>query len=176
MVTPHIEELAERILKETNCFSVPVDVMQCAKTKGIDVKAIDNLEDGISGFFVIKDKNFHIGYNNSHPETRRRFTIAHELGHFLLHSKEIPLFVDKAERSLYRNLESSSGEVQKEREANSFAAALLMPKSLLKKEINNCNLELVDSITKYLATKFKVSENAMAFRLTNLELLDFGLY
>lgn len=176
MIFPHIEELAEKALKETNCYSVPVDVMKCAKEKGIEVKPIDTLEDGISGFFVTKGKNAHIGYNDSHSENRKRFTIAHELGHFMLHSKEESLFVDKEERSLYRNMDSSSGEIQKEREANSFAAALLMPKSLLKKEINSCNLELIGSITKYLATKFKVSEDAMTFRLTNLQLLDFGLY
>lgn len=175
MVIPHIEALAEKILKETDCFSVPVDVMQCAKSKNIGVEAT-SLEDDISGFFLSKNKKFHIGYNSDHSENRRRFTVAHELGHYFLHSKEIPLFIDKLERSLYRNTESSSGEIQKEREANAFAAALLMPKTLLIREIKSCNVELIDSITKYLSSKFKVSEEAMSFRLTNLGLLDYGLY
>jgi Zn-dependent peptidase ImmA (M78 family) len=175
MILQHIEEMAEKILKESGCLEAPVNVKKCLNAHDIKLQEIE-LEDEVSGFFIIKDKKPHIGVNKRQTEKRRRFTMAHELGHFILHSKETPLFVDKTERALYRNLESSTGEIVKEREANSFAAALLMPRRLLKLEIDNCDTESVGSITEYLAKKFNVSEKAMEHRLTNLGLLDYGLF
>lgn len=175
MTVKHIEELAENLLRQSDCLSVPVNVRKFVKANNINLQEVE-LEDEVSGFFLIKGLTPHIGFNKFHSEKRQRFTIAHEFGHYILHSKEIPLFVDKGEKALYRNLESSTGEIDKEREANAFAAALLMPKTLLKREIDNCEPTLVESITDYLATKFNVSEKAMAYRLTNLGLLDFGLF
>ena len=175
MIIRYIEEKADKVLKDTNCFTIPVDVITCASEMGIKVNEVD-LEEGVSGLFVIKDKVAHIGYNKNHPENRRRFTIAHELGHYLLHSKETFLFVDKEEKVLYRNMESSSGEHQKEREANAFAAALLMPKDLLLEEIKEYDFESGKKLPDFLANKFNVSEQAMTIRLTNLGLIDFGLF
>jgi Zn-dependent peptidase ImmA (M78 family) len=175
MILQHIEELTEKILKEANCFTVPVNVKKCVIENGIKLQEVE-LEGEVSGFFVIKEKTPHIGINKFDPEKRKRFTMAHEFGHYVLHSKDIPLFVDKTEKALYRNVESSTGEIIREREANSFAAALLMPKRLLKREIENCEIDFIESITDFLAKKFHVSEKAMAYRLTNLGLLDFGLF
>lgn len=64
-------------------------------------------------------------------------------------------------------------EVQQENEANAFAAALLMPKHLIEKELfkeEYLNLKEVDVINR-LAETFKVSNTAMTFRMTNLNLL-----
>lgn len=175
MKLQHIEELAEKILKEANCLIVPVNVTKCVKSNNIKLQEVE-LEDDVSGFFIIKDKTAHIGFNKYHSDKRQRFTIAHEFGHYILHSKDTPLFVDTTEKTLYRNVDSSTGEMEKERQANAFAAALLMPISLLKREIDNCDISSIDSITDHLAKKFKVSEKAMTYRLTNLGLLDFGLF
>jgi Zn-dependent peptidase ImmA (M78 family) len=175
MILQHIEEMAEKILKDSGCFRAPVNVTTIVNTHDIKLQEVD-LEDEVSGFFIIKDKKPHIGVNKNQSEKRRRFTIAHEFGHFILHSKETPLFVDKTEKVLYRNLESSTGEIVKEREANAFAAALLMPRGLLKIEIDNSDIESIGSISEYLSKKFNVSEKAMEHRLTNLGLLDFGLF
>ena len=175
MTFDYIEEVAEKLLKDAGCYSIPVDINRVAEVKKIKLQAVDLLDE-VSGFFVIKDLNPCIGFNKLHSEKRQRFTIAHELGHFILHSSDMPLFVDKEEKVLYRNPESATGELNKEREANAFAAALLMPASLLKKEIHNCDISSTDSITDFLANRFKVSEKAMTYRLTNLGLLDFGLF
>ena len=98
---------------------------------------------------------------------RQRFTIAHELGHLRLHSKDQPVFIDKAPKVMYRNNASATGEIHKEREANAFAAALLMPKDLIANVIENCKCGGDDAV-KYLAKEFKVSDQAMSFRLSNL--------
>lgn len=69
---------------------------------------------------------------------------------------------------MYRNNASSTGEVLIEREANAFAAAILMPKELIAQEINKLlDGDALEIITK-LSKKFGVSEQAMSFRLSNL--------
>src|SRR5437868_15114039 len=116
MILRHVEEKAEKLLRDTACWQVPVDLEAIAKSLSFKLDEID-LDDEVSGLFVIKDKTERIGYNKWHHEHRQRFTIAHELGHCVLHAKSALLFVDKQEKILYRNLDSSSGEHQKEREA-----------------------------------------------------------
>ncbi|HLU84827.1 MAG TPA: ImmA/IrrE family metallo-endopeptidase, partial [Vicingaceae bacterium] len=116
-----------------------------------------------------------IGYNKSENEVRQRFTIAHEIGHYFLHRLEHEIFYDKKDASkLYRNHNSSTGEDQMEREANAFAAALLMPKNRLKLEIEKMQFDLgsdKDQILEKLAATFKVSNQAMMYRILNLRLL-----
>jgi Zn-dependent peptidase ImmA (M78 family) len=175
MRIPYIEQKAEAILHSTNCYSLPVNVSKCASQLNIIVNDID-LSAEVSGFFTIKGGDPQIGVNLKHPQNRKRFTIAHEIGHFILHKDEGVLFVDKFNVPLFRDTISSSGEIQREKEANSFAAALLMPEKLIDQEIEkfyneeNHDKELID----YLHKKFAVSKNAMTFRLINLEKIDIG--
>lgn len=114
-----------------------------------------------------------IGVNASHAPTRQRFTIAHELGHLLLHESR-PMIVDT---HLYRRDEvSSMGTKPEEREANGFAAELLMPAAFVEDEVR----ELVDQqpnvtarrLVEQLAKRFDVSPQAMEIRLGNLEILS----
>lgn len=175
MIFTYIEEKAEKLLSDADALTLPIDVLKCAKFLKIDVKAV-TFDEEISGIFVMKDKMAHIAYNKNEPENRIRFTVAHELGHYVLHSQNTPLFIDKAEKLMFRNADSSSGEYRKEREANSFAAALLMPKQILLREIENLKKSQEEETIPYLSKKFKVSEQAMTIRLTNLGLIDFGLF
>lgn len=170
----YIEEKAEEVLNENHFFKPGFDVKKLSKKLNVDVIA-KKLDNDVSGLFVRIDNKPIISYNISETnKSRQRFTIAHELGHYLLHSNGKPLFIDKTQKVMFRNSASSSGEQLQEREANHFAAALLMPKKLIQTEINTAPDNL-DSPIKYLAKKFKVSEQAMTFRLANLG-YDIGLY
>jgi Zn-dependent peptidase ImmA (M78 family) len=106
-----------------------------------------------------------IGQFDQHGKTcpnRQRFTIAHELGHLLLHKDEV--HIDRA----FRNSISSQAIDANEIEANRFAAELLMPFHLLKNEdISNIDVEDESSL-RDLARKFKVSLQAMTLRVTNI--------
>ena len=168
-----IENQAETILKNNNCSTVPVNIKGLAINLGIKLEEID-FDDDISGLFVIKKNQPYICYNSTQSESRIRFTIAHELGHFILHSKNTPLFIDKKKKILFRDINSSTGEVLIEREANAFAAALLMPKALIENEVDSMLANEEDTI-QYLADKFSVSTQAMSFRLSNLG-YDFGMF
>lgn len=166
MIIKHIEERAESILKNHNLFTVGFSVNKLARQLGIGLveKTFDK---DISGLLAIGKNQAVISYNYLEDEKRQRFTIAHELGHYFLHSKDQPLFIDKPQRVMYRNNASATGEIQKEREANAFAAALLMPRKLIEDELDNSPDDTFDYV-KYLAKRFKVSEQAMSFRLSNL--------
>ncbi len=169
----YIEKKTEDILIDNNFFKTGFDVENLAKKLKIDVIP-EKLDNDVSGLFVrINDKPV-ISYNkNENNLGRKRFTIAHELGHYILHSDK-PLFIDKNPKIMFRNSASSSGEQLQEREANHFAAALLMPIKLIKEEIENAPDNVINPI-EYLAKIFKVSEQAMTFRLANLG-YDIGLY
>jgi Zn-dependent peptidase ImmA (M78 family) len=107
--------------------------------------------------------------NKDHPENRQRFTSAHELGHFVLKHKG-RFFVDKG-TVIYRDNQSSTGEIEEERDANKFAAELLMPEKFIRRDVKKpINVGDVRDIDK-LAKKYKVSVQAMTYRLTNLQLI-----
>ncbi|WP_445712856.1 ImmA/IrrE family metallo-endopeptidase [Flavobacterium sp.] len=168
-----IEEQTFNILSELE-INTPnkIDVFKIAKHLGVDVKPA-TLDSSISGLFVIKEQKPYIRYNDSEAPQRQKFTIAHELGHFVLH-KDIPLFVEKNETVLYRNLDSTTGELLKEKEANSFAASLLMPKFMIDEQIENIP-QGKDPVI-YLSKIFKVSSQAMYYRLNNLSYSFLGMY
>ncbi|WP_134385243.1 ImmA/IrrE family metallo-endopeptidase [Flavobacterium psychrophilum] len=162
----YLEERAEDLLVKNNLFKAGFNVKKLAELLKINLKE-EVLSDDVSGFFVMTDTGSIITYNKNNGTERKRFTIAHELGHFILHSKEQPIFIDKTPSVMFRNNSSSTGEDFKEREANAFAASLLMPKKLIEEEILNAPNDF-DKAISYLATTFKVSQQAMSFRLSNL--------
>jgi Zn-dependent peptidase ImmA (M78 family) len=86
-------------------------------------------------------------------------------------NRKSQLFIDR-HLTFQRDGYSSGGVDYQEVEANQFGAALLMPKSLVQKEIKEGNLDLDDEeAIILLAKRFRVSATAMTNRLTNLRLL-----
>lgn len=165
-----IEKKAEKLLKDLNYSILPVPIKKVIKKLGVDIKP-DFLGDEISGLLITENGRSIIGYNSVEPIVRQRFTLAHELGHYVLHTDD-KLFVDKI---MYRKNFSSTKERIQESEANAFAAAILMPKELLRKEFDSLT-ELQNSLTEEdivdkLSSKFKVSTISMTYRLINLDLL-----
>src|SRR5437773_283248 len=87
--------------------AVPVDVSRLAEMEGVQIERSDFGEE-ISGLLVKHGDRATIGVNARHAGGRQRFTIAHELGHFLLHSSR-ELFVDKDYVVHFRDDNSSTG-------------------------------------------------------------------
>ena len=167
-----IEKRAKDLLAELECQRVPIPVDRIAAKLGIRLETTD-LGDDVSGVLVITDGGSTIGCNVTHPPVRQRFTIAHEIGHFILHRKSERLFIDKKFAGVYkRDRNSSSGEQKREIEANRFAAALLMPADLVRHHFEASQFDLGDeSALEELAQRFEVSTQAMSIRLSNLGLL-----
>jgi len=170
MLNKRIEKLTIEILDNLGIKSLPVPVDEVAKKRGLEIKAYD-LGVNVSGVLVMDAGKGTIGYSPTESKVRQRFTIAHELGHYELHKQDSGLFIDKGFAVLFRDQNSSSGEIKKEQEANAFAAALLMPEKLLIKEIKKHNFDLgEEDAMKELAKLFNVSVPAMTFRIANLSL------
>ena len=109
--------------------------------------------DDVDGIQITKGESSVIGYNQIQHSHRKRFTIAHEIGHLLMghtHEGPIDLYSDKSENV----------------EANQFAAELLMPLQMLKKDFQNGNKE-----AGLLAKRYFVSEEAMWWRLLDCKFL-----
>ena len=170
MISKKIEELAAQLLSELNINELPIPIRKIAELKGLIIHPFD-LGTNISGVLVIDKEQGTIGINPLESPVRQRFTIAHELGHFLLHSESESLFVDKHFKILFRSQGQSSKEIKKEQDANAFAAAILMPKNKLEEKINNSSLDLTDDeAVKKIAQMFDVSVIAMTYRIANLHI------
>jgi Zn-dependent peptidase ImmA (M78 family) len=149
--------------------SIPVDVEAAAQALNIAVR-YQALEDSVSGILVIKQDGAILGVNEKHHRNRQRFTIAHELGHFLLHKEAADVFVDSV--VFHRDELSATGTMQQEIDANAFAAELLMPADTLKAKVGPQPLDMFDDArVRRLATEFGVSTHAMTVRLTRLSLI-----
>ena len=170
MLKRRIERLAFQILEKFQIDELPVPVDQIAKKMGLEIQPYD-LGENVSGVLVIDKGKGTIGFNNKESKVRKRFTIAHELGHYVVHYANNGIFIDKNFKIEFRDQESSTGELLKEQEANAFAAAILMPEKFLIREIEARQLDLSDDGSlNELAKTFNVSTTAMSFRLANLNL------
>jgi len=167
MPKPNIELEAVKLLTENDIHRAPVPVDTIALAMGLDVRYAPTSDD-VSGALIRDGKNAIIAVNSAHHENRQRFTIAHEIGHFILHKRARRHF-DEDFRIDYRNTVSSSATQRDEIDANRFAAALLMPERFLRKDLLRMKVDLdPDSMIQALAVRYKVSSRAMELRLLNL--------
>jgi Zn-dependent peptidase ImmA (M78 family) len=114
----------------------------------------DHAGESVSGYYI--------AVNAPEPYRRRRFTIAHECAHYLLHRDKIGDTL--SDDAMYR---SDNVTTQEEFQANNLAAELLMPRKLMSEAIRRG----FDSISD-LARKFDVSEPAMKVRMRYLYQLE----
>jgi len=145
----------------------PVDVEGICKVLGITIQITDLTEiekthkGDISGALVTTPEYSTILVNDTDPYARQRFTIAHELGHYVLHHN------DESDGVFISFRGASNPE---ERAANRFAADLLMPKDILRKSHAEKTLPLLWT----LAEEFSVSRAAMKYQLESLGLRYYG--
>lgn len=161
----NIQQKASELLRSGKVRRPPVPVERIAGSLGIAVHYSPSKDD-VSGALVRKGKHVLIGVNSFHHVNRQRFTIAHELGHFLLH-KGVQFHVDEDFRVNWRTEESSQATNWEEIQANRFAAELLMPVEFLERDLV-AHSEIDEYVIRDLATKYKVSPQSMQIRLTNL--------
>lgn len=149
------------LLKDQGIQKPPVDVHAIAENIGIVVEE-QSFEDEISAILVRGQRFTAIVVNSSQSPQRKRFSIAHELGHaFLGHADR--LYVEFVAPELLAPF--SPQRVDDEREANWFAADLLMPADWVRKDWKRFKGNLRD-----MAKEYQVSEQAMWIRLQQLNL------
>ena len=162
---------AEALVQRLGISEPPVNVTRVAEALGIKVVKT-SLGNDISGLLITKDDVTTICVEESHHPVRRRFTIAHEIGHHHLRHQFEPgdhVHVDRGalvsmQKPSAPRRERTRGEV----EVNQFAACLLMPQRLVQAEIERHGGVVTELLIPELATKFQVSEQAMTIRLGTL--------
>jgi Zn-dependent peptidase ImmA (M78 family) len=161
---------AKALREKHGITAVPVDVARLAELEGVQIDRTDFGHE-VSGLLVKHGDRATIGVNARHAAGRQRFTIAHELGHFLLHSNR-ELFVDKDYVVHFRDENSSTGCDPVEVEANQFAAELIMPEVEVRQLFSEQRFDIDDEgALRKLARRFQVSPTAMAVRLSSLGLV-----
>jgi Zn-dependent peptidase ImmA (M78 family) len=159
--TGYCRDMARKLLRESGMDKPPVAVEQIAENNGFAVKLLDGQAKSFSGILHRQLKA--IGINAEHPKVRRRFSIAHELGHYYLdHPQEDEAALDDAAAARWKLCET---------EANEFAGELLVPRELLKAECDNIKkLPLEEKVT-HLTSFFLVSREVMVIQLNKHNLL-----
>jgi Zn-dependent peptidase ImmA (M78 family) len=165
------EQRAIDVLRDAGVRDVPVSVDAIASSLGVDL-TYEAYDGEVSGMIYRFDDHAVIGVNSTHAPTRQRFTVAHEIGHYVMHAGQ-PMFVDRfAARVNWRNGASNPEEI----DANQFAAELLMPREFVAREVERAmkKRRTIDArvLAAQLAKTFEVSTQAMEFRLANLGVLD----
>lgn len=160
---------AAEVLVERLRLHTPVDVGAVAHALGIRVTEA-NLGSDVSGVLISKDGAVTICVHKPHHPNRKRFTVAHEIGHHVLRHQFEPgehVHVDRGMLVSMRSAKSANGVDAKEIEANQFAAALLMPTTAVRTEIQRFSVADEKTIVE-VARRFRVSAQAMTIRLAAL--------
>lgn len=145
-----------QILDHLGIRRPPVDVEAIAGEIGVRVvsSAPDSRWDGV--LVVSEEGPPEIRVNGGYPRDLRRFAIAHELGHLMLHSRS---------RRVFRDAAGVTEDTPEERQANRFAVSLLMPAWMVQRVGVEFGVDV-----PALARIFDVSQEAVCIQLRNLYL------
>lgn len=171
------------LLKELGLYSVPVDLEALCDKLGVEKQTNLRFSSHSGEIKVDEAGKVKIWINSKDAPNRRRFTLAHEIGHLIndiipyLRTEEgVSEFEDDVE-----TLKRDGRQHPIEFRANDFAARLLMPQELIMVEGNKVISRLkdetgkkkipVDLFVNEMAKTFKVSEQAMRIRLGSLDII-----
>ena len=146
--------------------SIPVNLESLARQLGIRLVRTP-LDDSICGCIERTADGWRLIVNAEHSRSRQRFTIAHELGHFVLHATALGDGTNDTRK--YRATPAARAynhtlDARHEREANQFAASLLMPAA----KVRQFQQVMQANDPGHLAELFQVSRGAMEIRLEEL--------
>ncbi len=164
VVLCNIQEILNEAQKK-QIQTEPLDIRKVAsEIFGIEILEQD-LGREVSGFLERIGTKWKIYLNKYENESRKRFTIAHELGHFIFHR---PQYANR-DISLYDQIffRDENTLLPREKEANIFASNLLMPEDLFKRYVASGN----NTISK-LADKFQLSTSAVKYRAYKLGMIS----
>ncbi len=151
--------LAESIIEKFDISEPIIPIYDIADSEGLSVKIIPMPETlkGVSGFLDPDKKIIYVNVEDA--PSRQNFTVAHELGHYLLKH-------DPSQYQVLLRFPELNGKEPQEKEANCFAANLLVPESMLKKIIKKYDIKEEDA--GLLAQVFGVSKDVIRFRLKRI--------
>jgi Zn-dependent peptidase ImmA (M78 family) len=149
-----LRDKVKALLEQHKVENAPIPIQEIAEFFMPVIKY--NFPDHISGTIINEEDFTVIGVNAQQAKVRQRFTIAHELGHYLLGHDHTRMIDEKFDAPDH-----------KEKDANQFASELLMPFIFLEKDVKKSPVSL-----QSLASKYEVSEQAMSIRLLETGLIN----
>ncbi len=161
--------LSHVALPGLNCGSVIEHVL----AEGSTVEPFDDPLEPLAGFLYFAGRIGHAFVDANDILPRRRFSAAHELGHAVLHRERMGRYRADSQKTLLEDNESTD---VLEREANQFAAELLMPEEIVRARVAEIRTAHggcpVGVLVHRLSAELLVSREAMRFRLKNLGVGD----
>jgi Zn-dependent peptidase ImmA (M78 family) len=177
-MSEYAREQARILVEKLGLKNPPVPVEKLAKALGVRIE-YNPFDDELSGMAFLRDGKPIIGVNSRHRPNRQRFTIAHELGHIVLHRAHLEkaVLIDKSKNFMIeegktfiaRDQTSAEGSDPLEIQANAFASELLLPAKLVRQVLSESTGDLHDD--EYLislAKRFRVSLTAFQLRLDQI--------
>lgn len=154
-----IESYAQQVIDDNQITEFPVDLKQIAQNAGIQVEAKPEGMHGASGHLIKHEDDFYILYSQEINNTGfQRFSIAHELGHYFLPGHIDQILVD----GQHVSHAGSFSQDQYEKEADLFAAAIMMPKKQFCEAIKKYDEGMLAIIA--LQDEFQASLTSTAIR------------
>ncbi|MCD0417283.1 ImmA/IrrE family metallo-endopeptidase [Rubrivivax sp. JA1024] len=146
---------AHHLLDRFNITAPPVNPVDIARHLGVDVLFVefDEIDQNISGFFDCSENAIYV--NKSEWPLRQTFTVAHELGHKILHEE----WANSSDYKMLFRDQDADGDFR-EKEANSFAANLLVPRCMLNDVWTRFPVE---QLSKLFAVSVPVIKNRISF-------------
>lgn len=170
-----ISDAVDMILQENSIVAPPVNVIEIANNMKFSIFTSTFKDPNVAGLMVDSDKEF-LGTNSKRCiilnkngyRTRHIFTIAHEIGHFVMHCNDNENFYERYLNGIDENQNKRAEDM-----ANFFAASLLMPKAMLLNYISDSPYkDDVPKLIENIAKDFLVSENAAYKRLIEIDYID----
>ena len=148
--------ILEKYFKDNPPVVIPIPIEKISSYYDFEIYELNNLDPNHRGMMnIVKEENRKlIGINKNYYKTAKRFSIGHELGHYFLDHPAEDECTDE-ENIIYN------------REAEEFAAELIMPFDLIKAVLNEFKGDL-----KGFAKALDVSEQALYIKLQNQKLLN----
>lgn len=159
-------ELARSILSEfgiDNPMDVSIEDIIYALNIPLKYTKLSNCEGRI---IHSEGKSLIVVNNNTSFQTRRDFTLAHELGHFLMHRHDMNHHIDDSTTMSWFDDKNNAKASKQEIEANIFASEILLPSHLFKKEVE-CK-KFSPELIRFISDKFKVSRSSVIYRFLEL--------
>lgn len=150
------EEVARKCRYILNVEKGPIpDLVNLLENNGVVIVKTDLFNEKIDGLSTISEKGIHIIFLNARmPNDRQRFSLAHELGHILMHF-DIPTISENVEE-----------------EANRFASEFLMPKDEIINSLRNLNFSKLGDLKRY----WNVSMKSLVRRARDLKTINDQQY
>jgi len=167
-----IARAADAVLRAGKVVAPPVPIERLIHKQGARL-VLRSLNGNVSGFVHSDAEGNTIGVNSAHSRNRQRFTMAHELGHLVLHDLA-GVRVDERDFSVrFKSTPTRRGD-DEEQEANLFAAELLMPVSQLAQDAEKLGEFALhdDKAVRKTAARYGVSVQTLIVRLTSLGLIE----